>query len=488
MESDFSIGMSTPDSNLELQPVTRRRFLRRAGQCAVALPLLPALLSRRLLACDTMVALPGATLAGGVLFAKNSDRHQDECQPLVMRPRANHAKGAMFQAQFLAIPQVGTSYRHVGSRPHWCTGYEHGFNEHQVAIGNEALPSLAPPAKEPRLVGMEIIRLALERSASAAEAVRVITGLVEQYGQGKFEAAPAEGSYDNIFLCADPRESYIVECVGHDWAVKRVREAPGFATISNIGMLGKDADRVSASARANAVKLGLAKPEAGGAFNWAETFCRRPATSGAVRQRRTSALLGRAAGGLDARAMMRTLADHADGKHPDEPWAEDVRGPVSVCMHRTEQYVVQGGPFRYPGSTAASLVADFSADGRRLPVYWCGMYSPCMTLFQPVFVEGDLPPALAVGGEKPSDDSPWWMFHRLTHDGLRAGPARRAQIRAAWRPLQDELFESAYAMAKRGRELIADGAAARTKTLLTRFMAENTVRMLELGRSILARH
>jgi dipeptidase len=154
-------------------------------------------------------------------------------------------------------------------------------------------------------------------------------------------------------------------------------------------------------------------------------------------------------------------------------------------MHRTERYVVPGGSPAYPGSTAASLIADLAPDGSRLPVYWCGLYSPCMTLFQPIFIEGEMPPVLAVGGEKSSDESPWWLFHRLTHDALRRGEPRRAEIRAAWRPMQEELFRSADEIARHGHALIAGGNNREAAAMLTRFMANNTSRMLDRARSLL---
>lgn len=425
--------------------------------------------------CDTMVALPEATAGGQVVFAKNSDRPQDECQPLVMRPRASHRAGEAFQCQFLSVPQAGTTWRHVGSRPWWCVGYEHGFNEHQVVIGNEALPSRLGSVKEPKLVGMEVLRLALERARSAGDAVDVITGLVDTHGQGKFENAAGVRTYDNIYLCADPREAYVVECVGHEWALKRVQR---FGSISNVGMIGRDADRVSKGAKSLATREGLYELGFGSGFSFADAFAdRESSSSGTARQCRSFALLGKVVGGIDAHTMMATVSDHSDGADPDEPWAEDVRGPVSLCVHRRTA--------ENPGSTAASLVADLCADGSRLPVYWCGLYSPCMTLFYPVFIEGDLPQSLSIGGQTPSPDSPWWLFYKLTHDGLNSGPERRAEVRAAWRPLQAELMGSAYEMARRGREMMEDGMTAEASGMLTTYMAENVSRMLDMTRGLL---
>ncbi|HEX9109497.1 MAG TPA: hypothetical protein VF832_19785, partial [Longimicrobiales bacterium] len=85
--------------------------------------------------CDTMVALPPATRHGQTLFAKNSDRAATECQPLVLRDRQAHPVGASLKLACVEIPEARIAHRHIGSRPWWCLGYEHGFNEHQVVIG-----------------------------------------------------------------------------------------------------------------------------------------------------------------------------------------------------------------------------------------------------------------------------------------------------------------------------------------------------------------
>ena len=424
--------------------------------------------------CDTMVALPGSTAAGQTVFAKNSDRPGDECQPLVMRQAATHPYGSVAECQFVDVEQAPVTYRHVGSRPWWCYGYEHGFNEHQVVIGNESLPSLLGHGADARLIGMEVLRLALERARTAGEAVEAITGLVSRYGQGKFDNNEGVRTYDNIYLVADPSEAYVVEAVCHEWAVKRVN---GFGSISNVGTLGNDADRVSESAPQFAEGLGLWDSASQGPFSFTGAFADTAgSSSGIARQCRSATLLGQRNGRIDVRTMMSVISDHSPGDTPDEPFVEDVNGGVSLCVHRDSPA---------PASTAASLIADLCADGTRLPVYWCGMYSPCMTLFQPMFIDGQLPEVMGVGGERPSADSPWWLFHRLTNDGLRAGPERRAEIRSTWRPLQEEMFESAYDIAARAAELQADGETARASALLTSYMAKNTRRMLETGRGLL---
>jgi dipeptidase len=86
-----------------------------------------------------LVALGGASATGATVFAKNSDRPPGECQPLVLLERASHPAGSTVRCQYIEIPQVRETARVLGSKPVWLWGFEHGVNEHGVAIGNETI-------------------------------------------------------------------------------------------------------------------------------------------------------------------------------------------------------------------------------------------------------------------------------------------------------------------------------------------------------------
>ena len=430
--------------------------------------------------CDTMVALGPATANGQTLFAKNSDRPEHEAQPLDLHARADHPAGAMTACQFVPLPQARTTWRHVGSRPYWCWGYEHGFNEYQVVIGNEGLSSKVE-SPTPKLIGMEVLRLGLERGRTAAEAVDVMTDAISRYGQGVFDGMPAAGRYDNGYLVADPREAYVIETVGHDWAVQRIEKTMG---ISNVYTIRADWDRLSPDAETNAIEHGWWQPERG-RFDFGSAFMHdKYHTEDAAKDRRkvrSCAVLSQRAGQIDARTMMALLSDHSDGVNPDEAFQTDIpTGPGRICVHYAE------GSDKST-NTAASLVADLCADGSRLPVYWCSFYSPCLSVFLPVFIEGDLPAALSIGAATHSDDSPWWLFHRLNHAARREGARGIATVREQWAEFQRRLFDSAYPMARQARQLLEDGSAQEAKRLLTTAMNENCAEMMARAAGMLKR-
>lgn len=120
------------------------------------------------------------------------------------------------------------------SKPSWMFGAEMGSNDVGVVIGNEAVWSNYKPNESDvkRLLGMDLLRLSLERSTSARNAIDIITNLLEKYGQGGPCAENEPGfSYFNSFIVADAVEAYVLETAHNVWAVEQVTS--GFRNISN---------------------------------------------------------------------------------------------------------------------------------------------------------------------------------------------------------------------------------------------------------------
>ncbi len=134
--------------------------------------------------CDTVVALGGVTADGVTLFGKNSDREPNEAHQLLRVPADEHPAGSTVKCTYLEIPQVEHTYEVLLAKPFWIWGAEMGANEHGVTIGNEAVFTRVPSDQKPGLIGMDFLRLALERSKTAREALTVTTQLLDQYGQG----------------------------------------------------------------------------------------------------------------------------------------------------------------------------------------------------------------------------------------------------------------------------------------------------------------
>ena len=92
--------------------------------------------------CDTLCVVGG----GRTLFAKSSDRPVPE--PQVVEAFDRRPAGGTVRTQYLELADTG-AHAVLGSRPSWLWGFEHGVNEHGVAIGNEKLYTTGRPKARP---------------------------------------------------------------------------------------------------------------------------------------------------------------------------------------------------------------------------------------------------------------------------------------------------------------------------------------------------
>jgi dipeptidase len=379
--------------------------------------------------CDTLVALAAATRDGVTLFGKNSDRPPDECQRIVQVPRHRHAPDETLRCQYVTIPQVAETVAVVGSQPHWLWGFEHGVNEHQIAIGNEmvfAKEALGPTG----LLGMDLVRLGLERGRDADEALDVMTTLLERYGQGGSGQRDVDWPYHNAFLIADPRRAWVLETSARHWVARPVHDT---ANISNGLGIGTEWTRGAPDVTAFALERGWWTAGAE-RLDFTRAYAEQagvPANLCAARRARLSALLAESRGQLSAGSVRGMLRDHyADRMHVPRPFEH--REHFSVCMHS-------------PGlsHTTASLVAPLAGDGERVAAIWACLGNPCLGVFLPLYPQARIPERLAAGGAEPDDASPWWVLHRL-RCAVERDPARSApRVRARWEELESDLVREA---------------------------------------------
>lgn len=65
-------------------------------------------------------------------------------------------------------------------------------------------------------------RLGLERGKTAREALDMMTGLLEELGQGGNCSETSQFSYHGSFIIADPTEAWVLETAGKLWAAERI--------------------------------------------------------------------------------------------------------------------------------------------------------------------------------------------------------------------------------------------------------------------------
>ena len=421
--------------------------------------------------CDTWVALRDVTLSQNVILGKNSDRPIFDCQPLVFSPRKEWLANSHIQTEYVELPQVDVTYAHLGSSPYWCWGYEEGINEYGVVIGNEAIftKTFREAAKtwserrqpELGLLGMDLIRLALERSQTARLAVEVMGKLIEHYGQfgsGVPTKSHPEGGYDNSFIIADPDEAWVLEAVGRHWAARCLSH--GYASISNQPTIRNQWDFASRDVQTFAVERGWWPTDDRAAFDFARAYIdeRVPRQVSHIRAKRSQHLLAEKAGQITPGWMMRIARDHYEGTFLQGPYF-DAADPdfLTLCMH------VSPADFTW-GNTASSCVAVLPKSHAELPVFWWTPGPPCNGCYVPFFVHGGrLPEIVSSAGtfgkkvvappqaqpDTFSPDSYWWLFRRLM-DSVKGDPVnslpghypnRNRRVRAAFDTLERE-FEA----------------------------------------------
>jgi len=322
--------------------------------------------------CDTIVVVR----PDRVLFAKNSNRDSNEAQLLDWQPRNEHDAGSIQQCTWIEIPQVRQTHAVLLSRPFWMWGAEIGANEHHVVIGNEAVFTNQKYRKT-GLTGMDLVRLGLERAATASEAVEVITSLLGRHGQGGGCGHEKRSfTYHNSFLIADPAGAFVLETADRHWQVEKV---DGARTISNGLTIPGFADRYSDT------------------INTWGSRCR-------VRQRLTSAAAAESGSVADLMAILR---DHGDGR--TAPTYDLLTGAMSApCVHP--------GGFVANQQTVSSWVAELGANGAR---HWVtGTAAPCTGLFKPARITEplDLGPEPT---DRADDRSRWWRHERLHRRVMR---------------------------------------------------------------------
>jgi dipeptidase len=329
--------------------------------------------------CDTVVALGNVTADGVTVFGKNSDREPNEAHHLLRMPAARHAPGSRVKCTYIEIPQVEQTYTVLLARPFWIWGAEMGANEFGVVIGNEAVFTRVPYDKSPGLIGMDLLRLALERGKTAREALDVITGLLAEYGQGGNCGFQHATYYHNSFLIADPQTAWVLETAGKQWAAEQVKD---IRSISNGITIGNQWDLASPNLVAYAVDWGWCKGRDD--FHFCRCYSDFLFTRFSrcnERQCRTTDLLSAQKGKITIQTVMRALRDHGPGT--GHGWTP-ARGftTFTVCAH------AGFGPIRAT-QTTGSMVSHLSPGVQTH--YVTGTAAPCTSVFKPVWLDTDLP-------------------------------------------------------------------------------------------------
>ena len=288
--------------------------------------------------CDTLVVKKTVRL----LFGKNSDRSPNEPNLTLFYPHQMEYPPRL-QVTYIAINEVASRYATLLVQPSWLWGAEMGINEKGVVIGNEAVFT-HDQQKEEKLIGMDFVRLALERAATAYEASQIILELLAKHGQGGNCGFDKPFYYDNSYLISDKTTAYILETSGKN---HQLREVAHNGNISNRLSINDDQ---------------FAKKNSEPIF----TFF-----SGSLNRQNCVSKGLEETNDLSVSGIMDILRSH---RHQDERHLFSKGSVKSVCMHKS----------LLGDHTTGSMIVESRKDG--IDTIWMtGCSTPCLSIYKPCF-------------------------------------------------------------------------------------------------------
>lgn len=368
--------------------------------------------------CDTFFSPSQFNVGGNPILAKNSDREPNEAQQIARFPAHTRPQKGV-QASYIAVECPERVFEVILSKPFHMWGAEMGVNEHGLAIGNEAVfTKMKLPKKNTGLTGMDLLRLALEQSKTAKEALDVIIKYLEKYGQDACGGYQDKGMYySNSFLIADTHAAYVLETAGPFWAFKHIES---FYAISNLLTLGTDFDQIHPDAQAYAYQKSWIKRDV--PFDFQQAFSEPFMTfmgRGASRKQQCEWQ------GPFSKNRDFELQDAFDilRSHRIRENFEPCRGDMgNICLH------AQG--LLTPSQTTGSLVVELRKDAQS-SVWLTGSSAPCLSIFKP-FYFGTITLDVENFPQASShlDDSYWWQWEKIHRKALTDYHSLHAKIQA----------------------------------------------------------
>jgi len=349
--------------------------------------------------CDTLVK----KTIDGFIFGKNSDRSPNEPNLTLFFPKRN-CEETTLRCTYLEIPQVAITNAVLLVKPSWMWGAEMGVNEAGVVIGNEAVFTRTKGKKTNRLIGMDFLRLALERTDSAETALQLIIELLKKYGQGGNCGFDKPFYYDNSYLIADAKKAFILETAGTAFTFKEVTD---HGNISN--------------------RLSLHQPDMSQSepvVDFVKHFSEPVFTHFSQSKSRSSCASSfLKADQFDLRTLSYLLRSHVMKDEPDLY----VKGSVaSVCMHKS----------LLGDHTTGSLIVQ---QRKHYQTLWItGSSTPCLSLYKPVFF-GQIAPPVFTSKE---DSLAYWLDHEYLVRAIYSGLIDEAAYKTRLNELQEELFQA----------------------------------------------
>jgi hypothetical protein len=372
---------------------------------------------------DMVVALQEASANGHTLFALNQYETEFCRRRICSFPAQTPATGTMICSTWFNVPQARHTYAVLGVQPVGRWGFLHGVNECRVAIGATNWKSRLSPST-PCDAAPELVRLALERSRSAHQAVDVLTDILEHVSQNASDEAPATG--DHIFLVADAAEAFVLETTGRYWALMECRHT---RAVTDAAMIRQDWRRLAPGLCDCVIARNWCKDD-GNKLDFVGCLSDAGSQSRNANKRwgRASLALTQQHGAIDAHFLRRMLGDH-------------------YSANRSLIFPQRGH------CLANNFLIELSPGD--LPILaWVAFGAPHVAVYFPVPMVGDLPEALQEGGHDHATIEGQTRELLAFHSGK---DHERGQLAIALERLQTRFDMDAEAFLARSHELAQQG-------------------------------
>ena len=207
--------------------------------------------------CTTLIAHGTAVEGGGLIMAKNRDHSYLTQSAAMVQPHQQHQAGEMVRTATISLPQAEETLAFTGCGSSKAFGVSFGINECRVAAACNDANSRDILTYAQGLSDNDVVRLILERAATARAGMELVAQLTETYGQGY---------HGECYEIGDPGEVWVIETTGKRWAAKRYADT--VTARANQFEITDDYDLCSADMVSFAVDMGWAQTDENGRIDF----------------------------------------------------------------------------------------------------------------------------------------------------------------------------------------------------------------------------
>ncbi len=447
------------------------------------------LLQETILPCTTVLVGRNLTADSSIIHAHNEDMGVSIAGRLWHVSSKNYNPGEMVTVPYLEIPQSSHTYAY------WASGnardvqkeelseetlpYDNilvGMNEHGLTMSCNWAYSKEENLIEKGIRRYAIRQMILERCSTAEEAVKLISGFIETYGQADWGGL--------IYVLADPNSGWIVETTSNHWVARKLHDNE-IITVANRFQIGNDFDLASTDLVEFAENKGWFEP-GNGPFNFKDVYGFPPRMNEQYdieRENRVVSILEKKKGRITPFDLMTVLRDRFHGTHAYTPPAEyeptriscnelGVRRPICTNLCQS--------------SFVAHLRKDFPvAVGS---VLWYTMATPAYSSYFPIYASiTRIPGGFSHDSAKNDRQSIWWKYRMLQLSIDQSSEENRTAVRKLVKDMTSDIMIHQVKVEREVIELITDDRYHKALSILNRYTAQGARKSLAGVRNLLRR-